>query len=218
MGQLSSESKRLVASEADRIRLRKLARLAEDEWSEIDRSRRSGTTQALAIIAAFLLILLVWYTIASRPVQAEPGDKYGNYYSEFQNRRARSPMPAATAPVRLPAPTNRADGRTLSTAAVKARPEECPHKLWCGCALSVLLFGESRRDLWLARNWLKLGKPIDSPKPGAVAVFARKNGGHVGLITKVLSSDRIVLWSGNDHNAVRERPRSTLNIIGYRQL
>lgn len=208
MGHLSSESRKFVAEEVERDRL--LDRL---EWAEIDRSRRrKGAWQAIILIIFAVVIGLVWQSLASR-VRAEPGDPRGNYY-EIQNRRV-LPL-AATAPVSSPSPPRRADGRP-PLPFPKERPAECPERLWCGCILAHY-FGFDDRSLWWARNWLKVGKPVATPKPGAVAVFARKGGGHVGIVKKVLPDGRIVLLSGNDGNAVRERARSTVNLLGYRQL
>jgi uncharacterized protein (TIGR02594 family) len=96
------------------------------------------------------------------------------------------------------------------------RPAGCP-KLYCGCWLAKH-FGIDDKSLWRAREWLKRGRALSSPQVGAIAVYARGKGGHVGLVTQVLASNRIVLLSGNDGGAVRERERSTAGVIGYRQL
>ena len=75
------------------------------------------------------------------------------------------------------------------------------------------------RKLWLARNWLRIGRPAAGPAPGAVAVYARRGrSGHVGIIKRVINSTTIVLLSGNDGGAVRERERSTTGVIAYRLL
>lgn len=103
-------------------------------------------------------------------------------------------------------------------AGASERPSQCPVHRWCGCALAMKLFGEPRKDLWAAREWLKLGHPIRNPIPGAIAVYARGKGGHVGIVTAVTGPHKIVLWSGNDGGEIRERERSTGGIIGYRML
>lgn len=97
-------------------------------------------------------------------------------------------------------------------------PPGCPARLWCGCFLAKHL-GLNDRSLWLARNWTKVGSPASGPAPGVVAIFARgRRGGHVGIITAVLAPGRVVLLSGNDGRAVRERERSTRGVIAYRHV
>lgn len=64
----------------------------------------------------------------------------------------------------------------------------------------------------LARNWVHFGTPVSGPIVGAIVVWRH----HVGKITGVLDSHTIVVLSGNDGNAVRERPRSTKGVIAYR--
>lgn len=105
------------------------------------------------------------------------------------------------------------------------RPSNCPLVRWCGCYLEHYLRDRGYvmpRDhtLWRARNWEKMGQPAPGPAPGVIAIFARgrKGGGHVGIITRVIGPGRIVLKSGNDENAVRERERSTRGVTAYRRL
>ena len=96
-------------------------------------------------------------------------------------------------------------------------PAGCPSRAWCGCWLAKHL-GMNDRSLWLARNWARIGSPAAGPSPGVVAVFARGRGGHVGIVTGVPGPGRVVLLSGNDKRAVRERERSTRGIIAYRHV
>jgi hypothetical protein len=101
---------------------------------------------------------------------------------------------------------------THATVAAKvgaSRPAGCPHA-WCGCWLAAHL-GLSDRSLWLAANWVRLGRSAGGPQAGAVAVWRH----HVGLIREV-SGNQILLLSGNDGHAVRERWRPTRGIIAYR--
>lgn len=95
------------------------------------------------------------------------------------------------------------------TASYEGRPVGCPHA-WCGCWLASHL-GLSDRSLWLARKWAAIGSPAGGPRVGAIAVWPH----HVGQITAV-DGNRILLLSGNDGRAVRERWRSTAGIIAYR--
>jgi hypothetical protein len=57
-----------------------------------------------------------------------------------------------------------------------------------------------------------VGTPAQGPAPGVVAVWPH----HVGVVTSVPGPGRIVLLSGNDGHAVRERERSTQGVIAWR--
>jgi surface antigen len=72
------------------------------------------------------------------------------------------------------------------------------------------------RELWVARNWTKYGRSANGPAPGVIAVYARGTGGHVGIVTSVPRRGVVVLKSGNDDGAVRERERSTKGVIAWR--
>lgn len=98
-------------------------------------------------------------------------------------------------------------------AAATGRPEACAGIPWCGCWLRLRL-GLSDVRLNLARAWASVGAPARGPAPGVVAVWRH----HVGLITGVLGDGRVMLLSGNDGNAVRERPRPTRGVIAYRRV
>ena len=68
----------------------------------------------------------------------------------------------------------------------------------------------ANRNLWLARNWASVGSKAQ-PGVGVVVVWRH----HVGIITGRAGSKWIVK-SGNDGNAVRERPRSIAGAIAFR--
>lgn len=89
------------------------------------------------------------------------------------------------------------------------RPAGCP-SAWCGCYLAQLL-GLNDRSLWLARNWAFKFPRVAGPAPGVVAVWRH----HVGQVTAVPGPGRIILKSGNDGHAVRERERSTAGVIAW---
>jgi len=44
-----------------------------------------------------------------------------------------------------------------------------------------------------ARDYLKLGKKVRTPKPGDLIVFSRQGGGHIGIISKVYKKDNIII-------------------------
>ena len=82
---------------------------------------------------------------------------------------------------------------------------------WCGWWLGRQL-GMPRRDLWLARNWASVGRSAGKPGVGVVVVWRH----HVGIITGRAGA-KWVVKSGNDGNAVRERPRSISGAIAFRR-
>jgi hypothetical protein len=83
-------------------------------------------------------------------------------------------------------------------------------RAWCGWWLGRHL-GIGNRNLWLARNWASVGRNAGGPRVGAIVVWRN----HVGIITGRAGSQWIVK-SGNDGNAVRERPRSIAGAIAFR--
>ncbi len=84
-------------------------------------------------------------------------------------------------------------------------------RAWCGW-WARQQFGIADRSYNLARKWAQIGTPAYGPSPGVIAVWRH----HVGIVTAVPGPGRIVLKSGNDSHAVRERERSTRGIIAYR--
>jgi len=100
---------------------------------------------------------------------------------------------------------------TAADAQVVSHPPGCPARLFCGCGAAVRVFGEPRRDLWLAANWLRF--PRAAPAPGMVA--ARR--GHVMVLEA--PTGRPGIWlvydanSGRGATRVHERPISGYAIV-----
>jgi hypothetical protein len=103
--------------------------------------------------------------------------------------------------------------RHVAAAAVSGRPAACAGIPWCGCWLRLHL-GLSDVRLNLARAWASVGTDAGGPGEDVIAVWRH----HVGIIKAYLGGDRILLLSGNDGHAVRQRVRSTRGIIAYREL
>jgi hypothetical protein len=95
--------------------------------------------------------------------------------------------------------------RAVSTRAGRPRA-------WCGWWLGRKL-GMPHRGLWQARNWASVGRNAGGPGIGVVVVWRH----HVGIITGRAGSQWII-QSGNDRNAVRERPRSIAGAIAFRHV
>ncbi len=96
----------------------------------------------------------------------------------------------------------------LAAGVAEARP-----KAWCGYYLRNHL-GHSDPSLNLARNWL-VKFPRTQPAPGAVGVWARGRGGHVGKIIAITGPCLAMVHSGNDGGRVRTRERNICNAIGF---
>ena len=90
---------------------------------------------------------------------------------------------------------------------VGSRPTGCPHR-YCGCALSLKLFGRIIPRLNLAANWLSFPRAV--PSDGMVA--ARR--GHVFLLKRQISGSTWWVWDPNSgHGRTRVHARS---IAGFR--
>lgn len=73
------------------------------------------------------------------------------------------------------------------------------------------VMGVADRAFNLARNWAHWGHATVA-SIGAVVVWPH----HVGMITGRTSRGEWIVKSGNDGNAVRERPRSLRGAIAFR--
>jgi hypothetical protein len=102
------------------------------------------------------------------------------------------------------------DGRCVSFELSAKRGDPRPAR-WCGWWLRQKL-GVADRAYNLARNWARFGSPASGPAPGVIAVWRS----HVGLVTAVPGPGRIVMISGNDAKAVRERERPSRGVIAWR--
>ena len=79
-------------------------------------------------------------------------------------------------------------------------------RAWCGWWMRTQLGGGPEYNL--AANWKRYGRP-SGPHVGAVVVWPH----HVGMITGRSASGQWIVKSGNDGNAVRERPRSVAGAV-----
>lgn len=80
-------------------------------------------------------------------------------------------------------------------AGVIAHPAGCPHRAFCGCGVSLHIFGRAvvSGGLALARNWLRF--PPALPGPGMVAV--RRDGHHVFAIERVIDRMHVLAFDPN---------------------
>jgi hypothetical protein len=90
---------------------------------------------------------------------------------------------------------------------VGSRPSGCPHR-YCGCALSLKLFGRIIPRLNLAVNWLAFPRAL--PSGGMVAA----RHGHVFLLKEHISGSTWLAWDPNSgRGRIRLHARS---IAGFR--
>ena len=80
-----------------------------------------------------------------------------------------------------------------------------------GCAN---LGGHFGPECNVARNWLTVGRPLSGPAPGAIGIKEH----HVFQVVRVVGPNQVLAISGNDHNAVLTRIRSTDGVIGWRDV
>jgi len=88
---------------------------------------------------------------------------------------------------------------------------------WCAAWVSAVLEMsgiKSARTGW-ARSYMSWGQSLPGPAYGAIVVFRRGSGGHVGFVVGRRGKDLMVL-GGNQHNSVNVSPHSTTRVLGYR--
>jgi hypothetical protein len=83
---------------------------------------------------------------------------------------------------------------------------------WCGWYMLGRHPNAGGRELYLARNWARVGHAT-SPHVGAIVVWSH----HVGEIVGG-SPGAWIINSGNDGHAVRTRQRSIAGAIAFRDL
>lgn len=91
---------------------------------------------------------------------------------------------------------------------------------WCGTTMAFCfaqLGIEPVKDPLWALNWAKFGTAIPKTKPvyGAVAVFKRKGGGHVGLVVGH-DNDALHILGGNQSDAVTITRVSKSRLVALR--
>lgn len=167
------------------------------------RRRKDPRLPSQGAVGGAILILMASTMVAlARPspypgVTQFNGDRYGS--AQLGPEVARS--------IGCPPPCVRGRARKRPPVRTQGRPAA-----WCGWWLGQHL-GMPLRELWLARNWAKVGTNAGGPAPGVIVVWRH----HVGIITGHSSKGWIVK-SGNDGRAVRERPRSVAGAIAFRRI
>ena len=102
---------------------------------------------------------------------------------------------------------------TPAMAEIKPHPAGCPRIAFCGCGVSVEIFGRPIRELFLARNWFKF--PRARPAPGMVAV--RRH--HVMAIRAVDANGNAIVYdpnSGGHKTRIHQRSLAGYVIVNPR--
>jgi uncharacterized protein (TIGR02594 family) len=87
---------------------------------------------------------------------------------------------------------------------------------WCGRFLDMVLRKTGRKGGGnLARGYLKYGRHLPGPQIGAIAVFSRRGGGHVGIVTGVDSNGNPIVISGNYNDRVAVAAYPASRVLGY---
>jgi uncharacterized protein (TIGR02594 family) len=89
--------------------------------------------------------------------------------------------------------------------------------LWCARFMNMVLQRSGYRGTGsdMARSFASYGQRVSGPQIGAIAVMARRGGGHVGVVSGIDASGNPILISGNNRNRVAEAPVSRNRIYTY---
>ena len=90
---------------------------------------------------------------------------------------------------------------------VVAHPSGCSHRQFCGCGVSVKVFGKPIRSLFLARAWYRFKRAVASS--GMVAIFGNH---HVAYIQSVYGDGTAEVYDPNSGgHQTRVHRRSIVN-------
>lgn len=106
--------------------------------------------------------------------------------------------------------------RWLATLKAWWSDDETP---WCGTFVAACLKQtgyEPPRHWYRAKAYADWGTPLQKPEKGCVVVYDRKGGGHVGFVTAVDQSGRLLTLGGNQGNAVTIAPFDSSRVLAYR--
>lgn len=90
---------------------------------------------------------------------------------------------------------------------------------WCGVAVAAWMTdaGIKPPSAWYrAKAWAEWGTRLVNPVPGAVVVFEREGGGHVGLVVGQDQRGRLLVLGGNQGNQVCIAPFDRARVLAYR--
>jgi uncharacterized protein (TIGR02594 family) len=90
-------------------------------------------------------------------------------------------------------------------------------RLWCARFMNFVLerVGLKGTGSDLAMSFRHYGHSISGPKVGAIAVLARRGGGHVGVVSGVDANGNPIIISGNHGRRVGEGIYSRSRVVAY---
>jgi uncharacterized protein (TIGR02594 family) len=90
-------------------------------------------------------------------------------------------------------------------------------RLWCARFMNLVLERTGHRGTGsdMARSFAHYGQRVSGPQVGAIAVMARRGGGHVGVVSGIDAQGNPIVISGNYGHRVREVPMSRGRIYAY---
>lgn len=90
---------------------------------------------------------------------------------------------------------------------------------WCGGILADWMQQAGiafPKTFYRAKSWLEWGQFLGAPAVGAVVIFDRKGGGHVGIVVGRNSAGYLLVLGGNQGDAVSIAPFDPSRVLGYR--
>jgi uncharacterized protein (TIGR02594 family) len=88
---------------------------------------------------------------------------------------------------------------------------------WCGRFMNLMLERTGHRGTGsnFALSFARYGRRLSGPQVGAVAVMARRGGGHVGVVSGMLPNGDVKVISGNHGHRVAESVYSRGRIVAF---
>jgi uncharacterized protein (TIGR02594 family) len=87
---------------------------------------------------------------------------------------------------------------------------------WCGAFLDMVLRRTGHRGGGnLARGYINYGKRLAGPEVGAIVVFSRVGGGHVGIVTGIDANGNPIVISGNHNRRVAVATYPARRVLAY---
>jgi uncharacterized protein (TIGR02594 family) len=139
--------------------------------------------------------------------------------------RARGPEEAPTSAISDLTPTSalRGIGASVSNVVAEARRylgggnPTGRESLWCARFMNMVLehTGHQGTGSDLAASFAHYGQRVSGPQVGAIAVMARRGGGHVGVVSGIDAQGNPIVISGNYGNRVKEAKISRGRIYAY---
>lgn len=90
---------------------------------------------------------------------------------------------------------------------------------WCGtfAAHCMKEGGQTIPKNWFrAKAWLDWGDPVSVPVVGAIVVFERQGGGHVGFVVGKDAKGNLMVLGGNQGDMVKVSPFAMARVAGFR--